>query len=59
MLVFNVIFQFFFLSVASKLAFVFELQIPIVNYIFRESLKRKASDAETVSLNLLTLFLSF
>ena len=36
------------------------LQIPVVNYIFRESLKRKASDAETVSLNLLSLkFIAF
>ncbi|KAL0000921.1 hypothetical protein SO802_014702 [Lithocarpus litseifolius] len=28
--------------------FILELQIPIVNHIFQESLKRKASDAETV-----------
>ena len=36
------------------LEFILELQIPVVNYIFRESLKRKASDAEAVSLSLLS-----
>lgn len=36
------------------LEFILELQIPVVDYIFRESLKRKASDAEAVSLSLLS-----
>lgn len=37
-----------------KAIYIPELQIPVVNFIFRESLKRKASDSETVSLKLLS-----